>query len=212
MVSTLDLQSQAVTIVYDGSKSEKPPYDPAARMADGNVTILELWGRDGYGQFDVKDIREIVPNPLAWGVGDPPPFTIDAGGKGPVRYWWLHSGPYTLNLREMDGQSFQPLSGTAPGETASAQFGAFVDPESRWMLGGAPRMFDAGKCFVPDTWPAIGLTVYSIGRGDVMWMAMGKGRSDFSTCIVGYRPAPRGSKTWDQRTSGSARSTRPAVR
>lgn len=192
MVWSLNSESGKATLIHDGDKDGEPiGFFPAAELADGRRIMLEIAGEGSYDPPpQVSDIRKVFMSLVHISGKYRTPITIAPDGAR--RIWKVELAPciWELSARTLE------LVGGCPGTASSRQISPAVSEDVLFVLGtitGGPQsQFTASVA----TWPGKNV-LFAVGCGGVLWMAFNTDRYwDHCRCVVGYRPAPPGSRDW----------------
>ena len=192
VIWTLDPDTGDMKLLFDGSKGSVCIVgNPAGRLADGRKVILDLLGEGVYGNVDIKDVTKIIESECFSGTsGGALPVTRESGKPGTTRIW-------ANGLEELSLDTLKPMRSTSPGR-GGRQLSIFPIRVMKvsGVLGAVYWRYGT-RVTIPDRWPG-GSVVLATGRRDMLWLAVKWGGTSGNGIrrIVGYRPAPKGSKDW----------------
>jgi hypothetical protein len=181
-----------VTLLHDGSKDQQHFYCPVVKLAGGKRVLLAVSGEGAYEHpvrlADIRSLERGKINRLSTGRI---PCTIGPDG------WRL--------IWELEGSRIQPYDpitlapvGGGPGKSSAKMVSAAVaEVQVRDVLGMIAARPSSKRNVSSPSWPAVRYVVYAVGRGDTLWMVFNEGTYwDHCRHMVGYRPAPPGTKDW----------------
>jgi hypothetical protein len=199
MVWSVNLDTDAVTLIHDGHPHERQIHVPVAVLRDGTKMLLELAGSAAYR--DLPSIPDIVSIERGTTYSLPlvaMPFTA-AGRPGEVgRIWCPSWDGYRHSLDSFDADTLARCADGAPGAGPGNSGFPAVSDQVRGVLGeimARPSGGSYGTARIGD-WPCMGMP-FATGTANVIWLGLNTGGGwNQSRMIVGYRPAPRGTDDW----------------
>ncbi len=192
MVWSLNPSSGQVTLVHNGAKDNDAIHYPTVELADGRRMVLHLAGEGAYDRPpQIGEFRRIVTGKVLSTTENRAPFTIAQDG---TRRLWALEGNL---IQGYDPVALTPIK-ECPRKGSSKPVSVAVSRQVRFVLGTISAWSGSARAVTAPSWPTTGWVVFATGRGDTIWMAITTGARSWDHCryLLGYRPAPPGSKNW----------------